>query len=149
MYANWRHLKFTIVNSNNKFNQNFLEKFLTLYCLNSENSHTRFQNLTANHLDSDNKSWMCKMSSSHPNFTWVKNFEPFTLSAKKAKNRVKLGPKLRCSNILVVECLYGDKRLWKHEVQSIFAILVRNVFITQSKVYDEAFLQKKSKAFSR
>ena len=37
----------------------------------------------------------------------------------------------------------------KLEVQSIFAILVTNVFITQSKMYDEAFLKKYLKSFSR
>ena len=61
---------------------------------------------------------------------------------KKGKNRVKLGPKLRSSNLLAVKCLYGGTSLCKLEVQSIFAILVRKGFITQSKMYDGAFLQK-------
>ena len=39
--------------------------------------------------------------------------------------------------------------LCKLEVQSIFAILATNVFVTQSKMYDEAFLKKYIKSFSR
>ena len=60
------------------------------------------------------------MPPSHPNCTWVKRFDP---PCKKAKARVRLGPTLRCSNLLAVECLYGDSRLCKLEVQSIFSIL--------------------------
>ena len=85
------------------------------------------------------------MPPSQPNCTWVKNFNLLTFSTKKGKNRVKLGPKLRSSNLLAVKCLYGGTSLCKLEVQSIFAILVRKGFITESKMYDGAFLQKKLK----
>ena len=82
------------------------------------------------------------MPPSHHNCTWVKKFNLLTLPAKKAKNRIRLGPKLRCSNPLVVECLCRNTSLCKPEVQSIFGILVRNMLITQSKIYDGVFLQK-------
>ena len=60
---------------------------------------------------------------------------------KKEENRVRLGHQLRCSNLLVVECPYVDTSFCKLEAHSIFAILVRNVFTTQSKIYDGTFLQ--------
>ena len=58
------------------------------------------------------------------------------MPAKETKNRARLGPKLRWSLFLAVECLYGDTNLCKPEVHNIFAILVRGVFRTQSIIYN-------------
>ena len=48
------------------------------------------------------------MPPSHPDCSWVKNFDAPTLPCKNAKVRVRLGPKARCSNLLEVERLCGD-----------------------------------------
>ena len=51
----------------------------------SPNGWTYFQNLRVNDLEYDNKLRICKMPPLHPNWAWVKNFDPLTLSAKKQK----------------------------------------------------------------
>ena len=81
-------LKVKIGKNNNKFHEIFLEIYLTLK---SQNGQTRFQNLTANDFESNNKSRICKTLPSHPNCTWVKNFDPLTLSAKKHKIELHWG----------------------------------------------------------
>ena len=73
-----------------------------------------------------------------PYCTWVKIFELSDTPFKTVKNKVRLGHKLRCSNLLVIECPYGETNLGKLEVQSIFSILVRDVFRTRSNIYNEA-----------
>ena len=60
-------------------------------------------------------------------------------SLQKSKKRARFGPKLRWSVFLAVEYLYGETNLCKLEVHSIFAILARGVFRTQSNIYDGAF----------
>ena len=78
-------------------------------------------------------------SNLHPDCTWVKRFDPITLSEKKKqqqqqqqlkqnktkqKNRAKFGPKLRYSLLLAVES--GDTNLSKLEFHFIFATLDRS-----------------------
>ena len=69
----------------------------------------------------------------------LKNFWPSYTPCKKAKNRARLGPKLRWSPLLTVECLCEDANLCRLEVHSIFAILARGVLKTQSNIYDGDF----------
>ena len=77
----------------------------------------------------------------HNLIAWVKNLNSLTLTARQGKYRVRLLTKLKFLNLLTVECLYGGTGWCKAEVH-IFAILVRNVFIIQLKIYNGDFFQK-------
>ena len=76
----------------------------------------------------------------YPNrLNYVTFFDPLTLPAKKLKIRARLGPKLRWSLLLIVECLYGDTSLCKLDIHKIFSIFARGVFRNHVNIYDEAF----------
>ena len=79
-----------------------------------------------------------------PPLHWVINFDRLTIPAKK-KKRSRMDSKFRWSLLLAVECLYGDTRLCKVEVNSIFTILARGVFRSQLNIFDVGFCKYSSR----
>ena len=70
-----------------------------------------------------------------PSCIWVKSFDALTLPLKILKS----WHKLKVLSSFDSRISFGDINLCKFEVHSTFAVLVRGVFRTQSKIYDGVF----------